>query len=293
VLPALVSELVILSHRGLFHTLFFMPFVISILIYGTRYVSDIKRFKRLENLLKETEISLTKRTWLIAITGSYLHLSMDTINPQGTILLFPISTERISFSTMSFFDPIITILSGVFVFWFLYKKVYKDHVISTKFIDRYTRTVTILFIVILSGYALMQIRTVNNYQPETSTIGFFSFQRWLIEDQNDELKVLLVNQLTQQVERTFFYQKMSWNDSQWSESEIRSTISDAEQTQEYQNFLFRLNPDTILIYNVISDLEENIWIVEITDVFEDIQSKYWNFESSPFSSPSIVIEIPL
>jgi membrane-bound metal-dependent hydrolase YbcI (DUF457 family) len=291
-LPALISELVMLSHRGLFHTLFFLPFVIPILIYGTSYLSNIKRFNRLETLLQETKISLTKWTWLIGISGSYLHLGMDTINPQGTILLFPISTERISLSTMSFFDPIITILAGAFFFWFLYKKVYKKHVISTKFIDRYTRTVTILFFVVLSSYAFMQINTVNNYQPETSTIGFFTFQRWIIEDQNEELKVQLVNQLTQQVERTFIYQKMTWDNSKWSESEIGSAISTAEKTQKYYNYLFTLNPDTRLVYKVTSNLDNNKWIVEIIDVFEDVQSKYWGFESNPFSSPSIAVEIP-
>jgi hypothetical protein len=138
----------------------------------------------------------------------------------------------------------------------------------------------------------MQINTENNYQPETSTIGFLTFQRWIIEDQNEELKVQLVNQLTQQVERTFFYQKIIWDNSKWSESEIGSAISTAEKTQEYYNYLFRLNPDTRLVYNVTSDLGNNIWIVEIIDVFEDVQSKYWGFESNPFSSPSIVIEIP-
>ncbi|MFW9995203.1 MAG: metal-dependent hydrolase [Candidatus Odinarchaeota archaeon] len=277
-LPALIPDLIVLGHRGVSHSLIFMLFAIPILIHGTRYLKTIKRFPSLEALLRESQIPLTGSTWIIGASGSFFHLIIDTLNPQGTMLFYPFLTERVSVSTMSFIDPVVTLLSGGFFFWFLYKKVYKEQVPSIKVIDRYTRTVTVLFVVMLSSYALMQINTVNNYQPETSTTEVLSFQRWIIEDITDSLKVELVNQLTQQVERTYFYEKITWNQSRWSRSDIESVITAAMQTRKYRNFIFKRNPDTRLVYNVTMNFEENSWAVEITDVFEDVLLKYWGLD---------------
>ncbi|OLS24742.1 MAG: hypothetical protein HeimC3_18530 [Candidatus Heimdallarchaeota archaeon LC_3] len=290
-IPSLISELVILSHRGLFHTLFFMPIVIPVLIYGTRYLPNIKRIKHLNPILIESKISLTLLTWLIGTVGPYIHITMDLLNPQGVLLLFPISSERFSLSLISFFDPVVTIMAGGFFFWYLYKKVIKKQVPSIKFVDRYTRVVTVLFIVIVIGYGFLQVVTINNYQPETSTVGFFTFQRWIIEDQTDSYDVKLVNQFTQQIEKSYSYQKIIWNQSQWSKTEINSAISDAQKVLEYQNWLFRLNPDTRLIYNVTTDLDQKNWIIKITDVFQDVQVKHSGL--NPFNDSKFEISLPI
>lgn len=287
-----IPELVILSHRGITHTLFFIPWIIPFLIYGTRYLTDIKRFKRLEKIFQDSQISLTRSTWIIGTAGSYLHFAMDTINPQGTILFYPFSTERITFSTMSFFDPILTLLTGAFFFWYLYKKVYKGQAPAFKTIDRYTRTATVLFFVLLSSYAFMKMTTVNNYQPESSIPGFVSVQRWIIVDEGDTYKVELINQLTQQVDRTFMYQKVSWNQSLWSQADIEAVIMDAQQTREYRNFVFSTSPETRLVYNVTMDIEDNNWVVEVTDVFEDVQVINRGFESLPSFMSKIEIILP-
>jgi membrane-bound metal-dependent hydrolase YbcI (DUF457 family) len=289
-IPALIPELLILSHRGLFHTLFFIPFILPVLIYGTRYLSNIKRIRRLQPILIESRISLTLLTWLIGTIGAYIHITMDLLNPQGVVLLFPLTIERYSLSMISFFDPIITIMAGGFFFWYLYKKVIKEQSPSLKFVDRYTRVVTVLFIVVVIGYGFLQVTTYSNYQPETSTVGFFTFQRWIIKDQTDSYEVKLVNQFTQQVDKTYSYKKITWNQSQWSKTEIDLVVLDAQNTRDYQNKIFRLNPDTRLVYSIKTDFEQENWIIEVTDIFEDVQVQYSRLD--PFSDSKFEITIP-
>jgi hypothetical protein len=176
---------------------------------------------------------------------------------------------------------------------YLYKEIFQKTQFTIKQIDVYTRVIGVLFIITLSGYAILQVNTVNNQKPDTSTIGFFTFHRWILYEQNDMVTVNLVNQFTQSVEKSYQYQKMTWNQSLWSQNEIDGVLEKSFTTQEYKNYLFRLNPDTRLVFNVSADFEENNWNVQIIDVFDDAQLKYWGFPFSPFSESNFVIKIPI
>jgi len=142
---------------------------------------------------------------------------------------------------------------------------------------------------ILAVYGSLQLYTINTHHPVSTQPGPLPFYRWMLDEQNESYSIKLVNQFTQQIEQTFSYPFLTWNQSNWNASTIQLVLKQTRQLPEYQNYIFRLDPAAHVVYNVSFNTVENAWEVRILDIYRDAQSKVFGLASAPFFNPEIIL----
>ena len=291
-LPSLFPELYFISHRGMFHSLIVMPFVMTALIYCSRYFSLIKSEKRIFILLKQLTLPLTLSMIFFGSIGSYTHLVLDFLNPQGLTLLFPLSSERFTSSTMNFFQIFVSVPAFVFIGWY-FLRLYKNQAINQRSFNNWSRIIAVSFLLFVTINAGLHVFTVETQKSDTTSPGFFFYQRWVVFDHQDSYQVDLINQISQTPERTYSYDKQSWNTSQLDRDQVNLLITKAHQTLVYKKFTFNLESFSKIVYNVTYDLDQAKWSVKLTDIINDAQFKYFGIQNESFMGTTISIYVDL
>ncbi|MHA2364285.1 MAG: metal-dependent hydrolase [Candidatus Hodarchaeales archaeon] len=291
-IPFFIPEFFFLSHRGIFHSFLFIPLIVTFLIFLTHSGDRINRFKHLKLFLQDSYTEFNVYTVVCGFVGSCLHFLMDIVTHGGLPIFLPFSSQRLSTSTLSYFDPIVTLLSIISVIWFVLKR-FKGHKISLIRIDKITRIISLLFLIFLILYGFIQVNTIQTHNPDSSIPGFIPLYRWIIEEQEDNFTVHLVNQLTQKILKTYTYTSIVWNKTNWNRSTIDFVIELAEKTIEFKAFIFNLGPEKRLVYNISFNSIENLWEVRLLDIFRDAQFKYYRISSLPFDRPEKVINVKI
>ena len=287
-IPSISPNFYILSHRGLFHSflalLFMFPFIVLLL-------NKILMYNRLESIKEELNIQITTISYIYGIIGSYIHLFMDLLNPQGIAPLIPLSDQRYTLSTMNFIEPLVSIPAFVLIIILIFKKYYKKQSINIITFDKASRVIslTFVFFIILNTFLMTQTITA---QKTTNTVPDWIFiNRWVIIDENDTYTVILINQLTQQVEKSYSLTKISFNESELTIAQAHQLIEKAKDSIQYRKFQFNLDPDVRTMVNITRNIMSNQWVVSFIDIVGQVQSKYYGLPENSFFQNSVKIKI--
>jgi membrane-bound metal-dependent hydrolase YbcI (DUF457 family) len=208
-LPSIIPQMYIFSHRGIFHSIITLLIVFPIIVFLLRYIS-----KKFRNIKDDLTINITTSTYLIGVIGSYIHLFMDLLNPQGLVLFSPISSTRYTLSIMNFIEPLVSIPSSLFILYFAIKKYYKKQFFNKSTFDMISRaiSVTFVFFILINTFLLGQ--TIATQKSDITSPGWIFFHRWVVIEDNESYSVNLVNQLNQKIERSYNFNKIKWNESE-------------------------------------------------------------------------------
>ncbi len=283
-IPILSPELYVLQHRGLTHTIFFAPITAIIFIFLTQYVEKLTSKESFHKIITP----LNRQTSFSAFFGANLHLSLDLITYSGVPLLYPITSTRYSIGILTVFDPLITVLSAVLVFWVVIRQIKPNESFSfSKFVN-YSQVTAGLFLILIFIYSSLFVYTIATQSPTTSSAEFIPIFRWILIEEEDQIHVHLVNQLFQDKVETYSYQKMSFNRTLWNDMTINSVMDEAKRTTDYKAFAFDLEPATRLVYEVKFNDEDGNWEVRITNTLRDAQRRSYGFLGSFFDHELII-----
>jgi len=283
-IPLLSPELYILQHRGLTHTIFFAPITAIIFIFLTQYV---EKFTSKEFLFKIIT-PLNRQTSFSAFFGTISHLTLDLITYSGVPLLYPITSTRYSLGILTVFDPLITVLSTILVFWVVIRQINPNDSFSLSKFVNYSQITAGLFLILIFIYSSLFIYTIATYSPTTSSAEFIPIFRWILIDEEDQIHIHLVNQLFQDKVETYSYLKMSFNHTLWNDLTINSVVEEAKRTIDYKAFAFDLEPATRLVYEVKFNDKDANWKVRITNTLRDAQIRSYGILGSFFDHEIII-----
>jgi len=288
-LPALIPQLFILQHRGLFHTVFAAPFIVILLILSINYSKEFIFIKRLQKPFQELNIRLNSNTVIWGVIGFFLHLCMDIITQGGLILFYPLINQRITISIISVFDPLITLLSSVLVFRFVYSKLTGSNTHSLLQFKKAATSVTILFVILLGIYGFFQVTTIVNHSPSSTSPDIIPLFRWTVMERNKTISIHIINQLTQNIISTYNYSSLTYNQTYWDILSIESVVEQAKATIKYKRFEFQLGSDTRLAINVTFNEMENRWEISFLDTLHDAQNRFYGISNWSLMETEVVI----
>ena len=286
-IPIFIPNLYIFSHRGFFHSfitlIFFFPLIVFIL-------NKILLYNKFQMAKETLSIQITLATYIIGVIGSYLHLFMDLLNPQGVVLFSPLSNQRFTFSTMNFLEPLVSIPAMIVLMVYAFKKYYKNQNININTFDLISRSIAGLFIffIVLNSYFMVQ--TINTQKTEITTPGWIFINRWVVLDHNDTYVVKLINQLTQQTEKSYTFMKLTFNNSEITNQQANYLIKKAQDSVDYKKFLFSLDPNTRLITKIDNN-DNGKWVVSFTEVVSKAEQMYYRLPENSLFQGSVKITI--
>jgi len=262
-LPVLIPQLFVLQHRGLFHTVILAPFMVMALILSTRYYERYNFVNRLKEPFQE----------------------------MITELFYPLIYQRIAISTISIFDPLITLLSSVIVLRFIYSKLTSSSTYSVSQFKKSAKSISILFVILLSIYGLLQVYTIVTHSPTSTTPDILPPFRWVVSKENNVISIHMVNQLTQEIVKTYNYSPLAYNQTRWNITIIESIVEQAKGTITYKEFDFQLGSETRLALNVTFNEMENRWEIVFLDALRDAQNRFYGIPLGAFLNVEVVIHL--
>ncbi|UCG04677.1 MAG: metal-dependent hydrolase [Candidatus Heimdallarchaeota archaeon] len=274
-LPALIFQLFILQHRGLFHTVLVAPVIAMGIILSTQYFERFNPIERLKEPLQEQATELNSKTIFWGSIGTLLHLFMDYITQGGLYLFYPFINERITSGTISVFDPLVTVLSGIAVIRLFYSKVTRANTYTFSRFQKSAKSLSILFVLLLSGYTLLQINTMITHSPSSTTPNSIPLFRWVVWEENNIISIASVNQLTQQIDKIYSYSPLTYNQTEWNRITIESVVKQAKGTLQYQKFKFQVGSESRLAINATFNEKENRWEISFLDTLQDAQNQFY------------------
>ncbi|MFX1547146.1 MAG: metal-dependent hydrolase [Promethearchaeota archaeon] len=289
-LPALIPQLFILQHRGLFHTVFIAPFMVMAVILSTKHFEKTIFIKRLQVPFHGLHTKLSFKTVVWGMLGFCLHLFMDIITQGGLPLFYPLVDQRITSSTISVFDPVITILSSILVLRFLFRKITDPEKYSSIQFKRVATSISILFIFLLGIYGSFEVVTIVIHSPTSTSPDIIPIFRWTIKEKDKTISISYVNQLSQTPVKTYNYTSLTYNQSDWDFSAIESVIEEAKRTLDYQKFKFQLGSDTRIAWNVTFNEIEHLWEISCLDTLRDAQNRFYGLTAS-FIEAEVIIHL--
>jgi membrane-bound metal-dependent hydrolase YbcI (DUF457 family) len=290
-IPFIIPQLFILQHRGLFHTVIAAPFITGVIIVSTQFLNKINFIRRLDEPLKAIHTELNYRSFLWGVTGVFLHLVMDIISYNGILLFFPLSEQRIALNLISVIDPLISVLSGLIVLRLVINKYISSSSYSFSHFKNSARSVSTLFVLVLVIYGSLQVNTIVTQSPISTKPEIVPLFRWVYNEHENEVTISLVNQLTQDIIKTYYYVSLAYNQTAWNITTIDLVINEAKQTLDYKIFQFERTSEAYFAVNVAFNEEENEWEVSFLDTFQDAQSKFYGFPSGPFMENEVIIRV--
>ena len=189
---------------------------------------------------------------------------------------------------MNFIEVFVSVPAFFFVVVYFYR-IYKKQPFSVKRFDNYSKIIGSLFLFFVILNTGLQMHTVNTQETNITSPGWFFYQRWVVKEYDETYSVQLINQITQNVERTYHYNKLSWNMSELNLGKVNQLISEAKEAINYQKYLFRLEPNSKTIYNVSYNLELDKWAIMVTEIVNDAQLRYFGLDGDTFSGTAITI----
>ncbi|MFX1515602.1 MAG: metal-dependent hydrolase [Promethearchaeota archaeon] len=290
-IPFIIPQLFILQHRGLFHTVIAAPFIAGAIIVSTQYLSKINFNQRLKKPVKAIYTELNYRSLLWGVFGVLLHLILDLISYNGILLFYPFSEQRIALNLISVIDPLISVLSGLVVLRFIYNKWINSSTYTFLHFKKSARSISMLFVLVIVIYGSLQVNTILNQSPISTKPEIIPLLRWTFIKNENEIKINLVNQLTQDIIKTYSYASLSYNQTAWNITSINSVIKEAKQTLDYKIFQYERASEAYFAVNVTFNEQENEWEVSFLDTFQDAQSKFYGFPSGPFMESEVSISM--
>ncbi len=290
-IPILIPQLFILQHRGLFHTVFVAPFIIIALILSTKYYRKINFVQRLDEPFQGMNTKLNYSTFLWGVFGFFVHLIMDCITPGGLQLFYPFIYQRITLNLISVIDPLVSLLSSVIVIRFVYNKLISSSSYSFSHLKKSAKTISILFVALLSIYGFLQVNTVVTQSSISTKPEIIPIFRWVFSEDQNNLSIRLVNQLTQETVQTYFYPALTYNQTEWNGLTIDSIVNQAKETFKYHKFKFQLESEAHLAVNATFNEEENRWEVSFLNTFQDAQFRFYGFPNGSFLETKVIIHL--
>ncbi|MFX0124136.1 MAG: metal-dependent hydrolase [Candidatus Hodarchaeota archaeon] len=290
-IPFIIPQFFILQHRGLFHTVITAPFIAGAMIVSTNFFGKINFIQRLDEPFKAIQTELNYRSFLWGVIGVFLHLILDVISYNGILLFYPLSEQRIALNLISVVDPLISMLSGLIVLRFIYNKYIESSTYSFLHFKKSARTISVLFILLLVVYGSLQVNTLVSQSPISTRTDIVPLFRWVYNEDENEILISLVNQLTQDIIKTYRYASLTYNQTAWNIITINSVIKEAKQTLDYKIFQFERTSEAYFTVNVTFNEEETEWEVSFLDTFQDAQSKFYGFSNGPFMENEVIIRV--
>lgn len=292
-IPIIIPQLFILQHRGLFHTVFVAPFIVSALIFSTKYLKRFNFIQRLQEPFQAMYTELNYSTILWGVFGVFMHLIMDCITPGGLQLFYPFINQRITINLISVIDPLVSLLSSVIVLRFIYNKLISSSTYSFLQFKKSARSICILFVVLLTVYGFLEVNTIISHSPISTKPEIIPIFRWIHKEDHNTISISLVNQLTQKAVRTYNYSSLTYNQTIWNITTIDSIVNQAKDTFDYEEFKFQLESETYLAVNVTINEEENRWEISFLDTFQDAQLRFYGFPGGSFMEPEVIIHLTI
>ncbi len=290
-IPILIPQLFILQHRGLFHTVFVAPFIVIALILSTKYYRKINFIQRLDEPFQGMYTELNYSTFLWGVFGFFMHLIMDCITPGGLQLFYPFIYQRITLNLISVIDPLVSLLSSVIVIRFIYNKLISSSSYSFSHLKKSARSISILFVVLLSVYGFLQVNTVVTQSSISTKPEIIPIFRWVYSEDQNNISIGLVNQLTQKTVKTYKYSSLTYNQTVWNITTINSIIKQAKDTFEYKKFKFQLESEAYIAVNATFNEEGNRWEVSFLNTFQDAQFSFYGFPNGSFLETKVIIHL--
>lgn len=293
--PMLLPDLYFLQHRGLIHTVFFAPLIAVLLIGATGWLGRISDRDAIQRLSQEITTPLTVRTILMGAGGSLGHLLLDLLTTWGVPLFYPFLSTRFSLGVIPVFDPVVTLLSTGVVVLFLYNQVRPPAGVSFGQFVRISRGIGVLFccLVILYGSLQAYTLTTQSPTPTSSTPEVLAVYRWTLSEEDDHIRIHFVNQLTQEVEKSYSYPILTFNDTLWTVEMIERVIAEAKTTTDYKAFDFQLDPESRVVYEVSFVEEEDTWKVRLINPLRDAQRRHYGLPNWSFFEEDTTISVRL
>ena len=290
-IPFMIPQFFILQHRGLFHTVIAAPFITGAIIASTKLFNKINFGQRLDDPIKALYTELNYRSLVWGFFGVLLHLILDLISYNGILLFYPLSEQRIALNLISVVDPLVSMLSGLIVLRFIHNKYINSNTYSFLHFKKSARSISMLFVLLIVVYGSLQVNTMVTQSPISTRPEIIPLFRWMyIEDEN-EIIISLVNQITQDIIKTYKYASLRYNQTAWNVSTITSVINEAKQTLDYKIFQFERASEAYCTVMVTFSEEENEWVVSFLDTFQDAQSKFYGFLTGPFMENEVIIHV--
>ncbi len=288
-IPFLMPELFIFQHRGLFHTVFLAPIIVSLLIVLINYLNKVNVIQRLKEPLQAFSIDINSRTVLWGTFGVFIHLLMDVISYNGVFLFYPLINHRIAFNLVSVIDPFASVLSIIIVIRLFFNKIVKIGTYSIKQFQRSATMISILFVVLLSTYAILQLNTTITHSPDNTKPEFIPIFRWLYSKDQNDITISLVNQLTQKIVVSYSYPSLIYNQTAWNIKTIESVIDQAKVTTKYQRYIYQLDSESYLSINATLNTKEFRWQISFLNTFQDAQYRFFGLSRESSPKPSLMI----
>jgi membrane-bound metal-dependent hydrolase YbcI (DUF457 family) len=290
-IPFIIPQFFILQHRGLFHTVIAAPFIAGAIIVSTKFSRKINFGQRLDEPFKAIYTELNYRSFIWGVSGVFLHLLLDIISYNGIVLFYPFSEQRIALNLISVIDPLVSVLSGLIVLRFIYNKYIDSSTYSFLHFKKSSRSISMLFVLLIVVYGFFQVNTMAIQSPISTKPEIIPLFRWMhIEDEN-EISISLVNQLTQDIVKTYNYASLSYNQTAWNITSINSVVKAAKQTLDYKIFQYERTSEAYFAVNVTYNVEENEWEVSFLDTFQDAQFKFYGFPSGSFMEKEVSVRV--
>ncbi|UCG01687.1 MAG: metal-dependent hydrolase [Candidatus Heimdallarchaeota archaeon] len=290
-IPFIIPQLFILQHRGLFHTVIAAPFIAGAIIVSTQFLSKINFAQRLDEPFKAIHTELNYRSLLWGVFGVFLHLLLDVISYNGILLFYPLSEQRIALNLISVVDPLISVLSGLIVLRLSYNKYIDSSTYSFLHFKKSARSISMLFVLLIVVYGSLQVNTMVIQSPISTKPEIIPLFRWMYTEDENEISISLVNQLTQDIIKTYNYASLSYNQTAWNITIVNSVVKEARQTLDYKIFQSERTSEAYFAVNVTFNGEEKEWEVSFLDTFQNAQSEFYGFPSGPFMDNEVIIRI--
>ncbi len=288
-IPFLMPDLFIFQHRGLFHTVFLAPIIVSLLIVSINYLNKVNVIQRLNDPLQVFSIGINSRTVLWGTFGVFIHLLMDVISYNGVFLFYPVINHRIALNLVSVIDPFVSVLSIVIVIRLFYNKIVIVGTYSIKQFQRSATRITILFVILLSTYGFLQLNTVNTHSPINNKPDFIPIFRWIYSEDQNDITISLVNQLTQKIVVSYQYPSLTYNQTAWNITTVKSVIDQAKVTTKYQRYKFQLDSESYLSINATLNSKKSRWQISFLNTFLDAQFRFYGLSQESSPQPSLMI----
>ena len=287
-LPYVFPQLYVLSHRGLFHSVLTLLIVFPL---AALVVNKLLIFRTLHSFQNDLHFDITKNVYVIGVLGTYLHLLMDLLNPQGVVVFSPLSDIRYTFSTMNFIEPLVSIPSALIILFYIFKKYYKKQSINIKLYDNLSQAVGVTFVIFIVFNTILLTQTIQTQKTTDTVPGFILAYRWVVLDENSTYSVKLVNQFTQQTERLYSFQKLEFNASEINKTVANQILNKAKDTAQYERFKYTLDPNNQIIITIAMCKESNLWIVSFTGIIEKAQNNYYGILDTLFLQNSVNVSV--
>lgn len=293
--PMLLPDLYFLQHRGLIHTVFFAPLAAALLIGATGRLERISDREAIQRLSQEIATPLTARTILMGTAGAFGHLFLDVLTTWGVPLFYPVLSTRFSLGVIPVFDPVVTLLSTAVVILFLYNQIRPPAGLSFGQFVRVSRGIGVLFCCLVLLYGSLQAYTLTTQSPTpaSSAPEVLAIYRWTLLEEDDYIRIHFVNQLTQEIEKSYSYPILTFNDTMWTVELIERVIDKAKTTTDYKAYDFQLDPESRVVYEVDFVDEEDIWEVRLINSLRDAQQRHYGFPDWSFFEDDTTISVRL